>query len=97
MWRGWTRTSEADEYDQHYRSVVSSTLREVPGFRGARLLRRSIGDETEFVSVTFFETLDAVRRFAGDDHDAAVVTEEARQVLIRFDDRVMHYEVVVEA
>jgi heme-degrading monooxygenase HmoA len=60
----------------------SVTLGQVAGFRGARLLRRTIGAETEFVSLTFFEDLDAVRSFAGSDYETAVVAEEARKVLI---------------
>jgi antibiotic biosynthesis monooxygenase (ABM) superfamily enzyme len=67
MWRGWTRSTEADRYDQHYRSEVLATLRQVPGFRGARLLRRTVGEETEFVSLTSFDGLDAIRSFAGPD------------------------------
>jgi heme-degrading monooxygenase HmoA len=97
MWRGWTRTDDADEYDRHYRSEVLSTLRQVPGFRGARLLRRTVDHETEFVSLTFFDTIDAIRLFAGDDHETAVVGAEARRVLVRFDARVLHYDVAFEA
>lgn len=97
MWRGWTQSDQADRYEQHYRSEVAATLREIPGFRGARLLRRTIGEETEFVSLTFFDDLDAIRGFAGSDHETAVVAEEARKVLIRFDERVGHYQTVLEA
>jgi heme-degrading monooxygenase HmoA len=82
MWRGWTRCDQADRYEEHYRGEVVADLRQVPGFRGARLLRRTIGDETEFVSLTFFEDLDAVRSFAGSDCETAIVAEEARKVLI---------------
>jgi heme-degrading monooxygenase HmoA len=96
MWRGWTRSDEADRYEQHYRSEVLPTLRQVPGFRGARLLRRTVGEETELVSLTFFDNLDAIRGFAGTDHETAVVAEEARKVLVRFDARVCHYETTVE-
>jgi heme-degrading monooxygenase HmoA len=92
MWRGWTRSEDADRYDRHYRSEVMASLRQVPGFRGARLLRRTVGEETEFVSLTFFDDLDAVRSFAGPDHETAVVAAEARQVLIHHDERVAHYE-----
>ena len=92
MWRGWTRSDQADRYEQHYRSEVVATLGQVPGFRGARLLRRTVGEETEFVSLTFFDDLDAIRSFAGADYETAVVAEEARKVLIRFDERVCHYE-----
>jgi heme-degrading monooxygenase HmoA len=96
MWRGWTRSDEADRYQQHYRFEVLPTLRQVPGFRGARLLRRTVGEETEFVSLTFFDNLDAVRSFAGPEYETAVVAEEARRVLLRFDERVCHYETAVE-
>lgn len=97
MWRGWTRPEHADRYEAHYRGEVVSELAQVPGFRGARLLRRTAGQETEFVSLTFFDDLEAVRGFAGDEHERAVVAGPAREVLIRFDDRVVHYEVAFEA
>lgn len=97
MWRGWTRAAEADRYERHYRSEVMDSLRQVSGFRGARLLRRTVGEETEFVSLTLFDDLDAVRGFAGPDYQTAVVAGEAREVLIRFDERVGHYETAVDA
>ena len=97
MWRGWTRADQAHRYEQHYRSEVVATLGQVPGFRGARLLRRTIAEETEFVSLTFFDDLDAIRSFAGSDYETAVVAGEARKVLIRFDERVCHYETALEA
>ena len=97
LWRGWTRADQADRHEQHYRAEVLNTLIHVPGFRGARLLRRRIGSETEFVSLTFFDDLDAVRGFAGSDYERAVVAGEARQVLIRFDEQVCHYETAVQA
>jgi heme-degrading monooxygenase HmoA len=92
MWRGWARAEDADRYHRHYRSEVMAVLRQVPGFRGARLLRRTVGEETEFVSLTFFDDLEAIRRFAGPDYETAVVAAQAREVLIRYDDRVAHYE-----
>jgi heme-degrading monooxygenase HmoA len=97
MWRGWTRAAQAGRYVEHYRFEVVATLLQVPGFRGARLLRRTLGEETEFVSLTFFDDLDAVRGFAGADYETAVVAEDARKVLIRFDERVGHYETAFEA
>jgi heme-degrading monooxygenase HmoA len=97
IWRGWARSDQADRYERHYRSEVVATLGQVPGFRGARLLRRRVGEETEFVSLTLFDDLDAVRGFAGPDHETAVVAEEAREVLVRFDERVSHYETAVDA
>jgi heme-degrading monooxygenase HmoA len=96
-WRGRTRRPDAEVYDRHYRDEVLAELRGIPGFRGARLLRRDVGEETEFVSMVFFDDLDAIHRFAGDDSEAAVVAPDARRVLVSFDDRVQHYDVVVEA
>ena len=97
MWRGLSRSDQADRYERHYRSEVVATLRQVPGFRGARLLRRTIGEETEFLSLTLFDDLNAIRSFAGSDYETAVVAGEARSLLIRFDERVCHYETAFEA
>lgn len=96
MWRGWTRAQDASRYERHYRSEVLASLRRVPGFQGARLLRREVGEETEFVSLVFFEDLDAVREYAGKDYDAAQVAGEAREVLVRYDARVRHYGLAFE-
>jgi heme-degrading monooxygenase HmoA len=78
VWRGWAPQATADEYQQHYESEVSEHLRSVDGFRGARLLRRNDEQEVMFTSITWFTSLDAVRGFAGDDHEKAVVEEAAR-------------------
>jgi heme-degrading monooxygenase HmoA len=97
MWRGWASPARAGEYDRHYRSEVLSMLRDVPGFLGARLLRRDVDEQTEFLSVTYFADLDAVRAFAGQNYETAVVADEARRVLTRFDNHVTHYDVAFEA
>ena len=96
MWRGWAPADRAQDYERHYRSAVLPVLGAVAGFEGARLLRRTAGDETEFVSLTFFDDLDAVRAFAGPDYKTAVVADEAREMLVRFDDHVGHYDTVLE-
>ncbi len=95
-WHGWTRGEDADAYDRHYRSEVLDSLRSVPGFRGARLLRRDIGGETEFLSLVFFDDLAAVRAFAGAEYEVPVIAEAARRVLTRFDERVAHYTIAFE-
>jgi heme-degrading monooxygenase HmoA len=97
VWRGWAPADRAQQYERHDRSEVLAVLRGVAGFQGAPLLRRTTGDETEFVSLTFFDDLDAVRAFAGGDYETAVVAdEEAREVLVRFDDHVGHDETALE-
>jgi len=77
IWRGWAPLATADDYQRHYETEVSGHLRAVSGFRGARLLRRDDGPEIMFTSITFFTSLDAIRGFAGDDYELAVVEETA--------------------
>jgi heme-degrading monooxygenase HmoA len=96
IWRGWAPLATADDYQRHYRAEVTEHLRAVSGFRGARLLRQDQGQETLFTSITFFTSLDAVRGFAGDDYEQAVVEDTARQALSRWDEQVSHHEVAAE-
>ncbi len=94
IWRGWAPLATADDYQRHYETQVGEHLNAVSGFRGARLLRREDGGEVMFTSITFFASLDAIRGFAGDDCERAVVEEAARRALSRWDERVAHHEVV---
>jgi heme-degrading monooxygenase HmoA len=96
IWRGWAPLATADDYQRHYETEVSEHLRSVSGFRGARLLRREDDQEVMFTSITFFTQRDAIRSFAGDDYEVAVVEEAAGQALSRWDQRVSHHEVVAE-
>ena len=68
----------------------------IRGFKGIQLLRREVIGEVEFITIMTFESLDAVREFAGDDDERAVVPEKARNLLSRFDERSQHYEIVIE-
>jgi antibiotic biosynthesis monooxygenase (ABM) superfamily enzyme len=94
IWHGWTAPEDADRYERLLREEILPGIasRNIAGYRGFRVLRRSAGDEVEFVTILSFESLDAVRSFAGDDHEAAYVPPKAREVLARFDDRVRHFE-----
>ena len=94
IWHGWTTPENADAYESLLRSEVLPGIHRVDGFLGAHLLRRDAGAEVEFVTLTLFASLDAVRAFAGEDYETAVVPPEARQLLARFDERSAHYEVV---
>jgi hypothetical protein len=96
IWHGWAPRATADDYQHHYESEVGEHLRAVHGFRGAWLLRRDEGREVMFTSITWFTGVDAVRGFAGDDYEQAVVEETARQALSRWDERVSHHEVAVD-
>jgi heme-degrading monooxygenase HmoA len=96
IWRGWAPRERAADYQRHYETEVSEHLRAVIGFRGAQLLRRDEGVEVAFTSITWFSDLDAVRGFAGDDYERAVVEQAAQAALTRWDERVEHHEVALD-
>jgi heme-degrading monooxygenase HmoA len=97
LWHGWTKPENADAYEALLRSeVLPGIERRIAGFRGVYLLRNESGGEVEFVTVTLWDSLDAVREFAGEDYEVAVVPAEAQRVLSRYDARSMHYEVLLE-
>jgi heme-degrading monooxygenase HmoA len=95
VWHGFTSHANANAYETLLRSKVLPGIRQVRGYRGAYLLRREVGDEVEFVTITRFDDLDAVRAFAGEDYAAAVVLPEAERLLSHYDERVGHYETVL--
>ena len=95
IWHGWTTPQNADAYETLLRTEIFPGIaaKGVAGYRGIELLRRPLRDEVEFVTVMWFDSLDAVKAFAGEDHEAAYVPAKARAVLARFDDRSQHYEI----
>ena len=96
IWRGWTTPENADAYENIVRGQVIPGIesRRIPGFGHIDLMRRAIGNEVEFVTVMWFDSIDAVKAFVGADHEAAHVPAAARAVLSRFDERVAHYHVL---
>ena len=92
LWRGWTATESADAYERFLLTELFPQMREIPGFRGADVLRRAEGDEVAFVTLTRFETLDAIRAFAGEDYETPVLEPTARALLSRYDLRAQHFE-----
>jgi heme-degrading monooxygenase HmoA len=94
MWRGWTAPSDADAYERFLRTELFPEVARLPGFVAARILRRHVDDEEEFVTLVTFESLDAVRAFAGEDYEAPVIEPEAQRLLSRYEDRALHYSVV---
>lgn len=95
IWRGWAPQATAGDYQRHYEAEVSAHLRAVDGFRGARLLRCQDGPEVMFTSIAYFTSLEAVRGFAGEAYERAVVADDARRALSRWDERVSHHDVAV--
>jgi antibiotic biosynthesis monooxygenase (ABM) superfamily enzyme len=95
LWRGWTRLENADAYEALLRDRVLPGLRGIAGYRGGHVLRRDGMDETEFVVLNFFDSLDAVRAFAGPEYDVPVFEPEARLLLSKVEPKAVHYEVAV--
>jgi heme-degrading monooxygenase HmoA len=93
-WRGRASPSRAEDYPKHFREKVVPELRHLPGFAGADLSRRQLGDKLEFLVLTRWQSMDAIRTFAGDDVERAVVEPGGVAALIEFDASVRHYEVI---
>ena len=98
IWHGWTTPGNADKYEGLLREEIFVGIqnRHIPGFKSIQLLRRKVGEEVEFVTIMLFDSLDAVREFAGENYEVAVVPKKARAVLSRFDERSQHYEIRAE-
>jgi hypothetical protein len=98
IWHGYTTPGNADAYEALLKEEIFLGIkdRQIAGFKGIQLFRRELGGEVEFITVMWFETLEAVRVFAGDDYEVAVVPTKARLMLSRFDARSQHYEVRME-
>jgi heme-degrading monooxygenase HmoA len=95
VWHGWTSPAKADAYESLLKSEIFVGIRNrrIAGYRRIQLFRRALGDEVEFVTVMWFDSIEAVRAFAGEDYEVAVVPPQARALLSRFDERSQHYEV----
>jgi hypothetical protein len=95
-WRGSAETVNADRYVNHLRERTLPVLTRLPGYMGAYVLRHQSGGRVEFTVVTLWESLDAIRSFSGADAEVAVVPPEARELLATFDDRAVHWDVVLD-
>lgn len=92
LWRGWTAREDADAYERFLLTELFPALQDIPGFRGAEVLRRPDGAEVAFVTLTRFDSLEAVRAFAGDDYDVPVLEPRALALLSRYDERALHFD-----
>lgn len=93
VWRGWTKAEDADAYEKLLREVVYPELQTIKGYLGGYILRHDAPDEVEFVAVNLFESLNAVKAFAGPDYDVPVFEPEARRLLSKVEPIARHYEV----
>ena len=98
VWHGWTKPENADAYESLLKSEIFLGIqnRQIAGYRGIHLFRRNLDDEVEFITIMWFESIEAIRTFAREDYEVAVVPPNARALLSRFDTRSQHYEVKAE-
>jgi heme-degrading monooxygenase HmoA len=96
LWRGWTTPENADAYERIVRGEVIPGIetRKIAGFRHIDLMRRELADEVEFQTLMWFDSLEAIKAFMGDDYSVSHVPPQAQAVLKRFDERAAHYEVI---
>lgn len=99
IWHGYTTPENANAYEALLRSEIFPHIqnRNIAGFNNIQLLKRVVNDETEFITIMQFDNLQAVKEFAGENYEQAVVPEAARKVLKRFDATSQHYEIIVDA
>lgn len=95
IWHGYTTPGNADAYESLLRTEIFHGIegKKIRGFKGIQLLRRPMQEEIEFITIMWFESLDAVKQFAGEEYEKAVVPDKAQQLLKRFDSTSQHYEV----
>ena len=96
LWRGWTTPVNAAAYEAIVRGEVIPGIeaRRIPGFRHIDLMRREVGDEVEFQTLMWFDDMESIRAFIGEDYAVSHVPPAAQAVLARFDRRAVHYEVL---
>ena len=95
-WRGWTKLQDADVYQELIKTKVLPEQKKIKGYCGGYVLRSDAAEESEFVVLNFFDSLDSVRQFAGQNYAVPVFEPEAKRLLTRFDTVANHYEVRVD-
>ncbi len=93
IWHGWTKPKNADSYERLLKTTVLPGIHRVKGYQGAWLLRKAGEGETEFITITLWESMQAVEEFSGP-KGHAVVPAEARKLLARFDEESVHYDAI---
>jgi len=93
IWHGYTTTENADVYEATLKPELLPGLSKTPGFLGSYLLRRDSEDEVEFITIILWESYDALRAIAGENYETAIIPEERRKYLKRFDGKAQHYQV----
>lgn len=95
-WKGIVKPGQAEEYMAHLKEDTLDVIEQIDGFQSVKVLRKDGKDGVEFVVITEWESIDAIKEFAGEEYENAVVPDKARQMMVSYDSGVRHYEVVYE-
>jgi heme-degrading monooxygenase HmoA len=93
IWRGAVRREDGDAYAEYIERTGVTGYRSTPGNRGVTMLRRDVDDRCEFLMLSLWDSIDAVKAFAGEDHETAVFYPEDDRFLIERDEKSSHWEV----
>jgi heme-degrading monooxygenase HmoA len=96
IWTARARRGNATRYASHLQQTVLPAVQTIPGYRGATLLERHHGEQTDIIVITWWESLTDIHAFAGSDSTRAVVASDARALLESFDEEVRHFEVTLD-
>ena len=94
IWRGVTLASRADEYLEHLRETGLRDFAQTPGNRGVQVIRRVQGEHCEFQIISLWDSMEAVRRFAGSEAERSRYWEADEEFLLEMEPLVRHYEVM---
>jgi len=93
VWHGYTKPEDADAYEAMLKPELLPGIGRVKGYQSSYLLRRENGDEVEFITIMLWDSIEAIRAFAGQDYESSMVPEERRKYLSRHDVKAAHYQV----
>jgi Antibiotic biosynthesis monooxygenase len=93
IWHGYTKPEHAEAYEKLLKPELLPGLSKVKGFKGSYLLKKTSEAEVEFVTVMLWESIDDIRSVGGPNYEIAIVPENRRELLTRFDERATHYEI----
>ncbi len=93
IWHGYAKPEHADSYEAMLKPELLPGISKVKGYKGGYLLRRAVGEEIEFTTIMIWDSIDAIRAVTGPDYETAVVPEERRKYLLRYDAKSVHCEI----
>jgi len=93
IWHGYTKPKNADAYEALLKPELLPGISKKKGYKGSYLLRREVGDEVEFITIMFWDSIDSIRAAVGPDYETAIIPEERRKYLSNYDAKSAHYQI----